>query len=926
MSRPAPRKSVSSISTQLACIVAFVLPSLIASVGHASEQSLFPADCPPPIADVENAHDAVAATHSAMTGTPLDWFTNWGSYMPRTHCLQNEAGQTDWPWVIALFVLTITVITGYLRIFFFWRKSYLQESEADRNRKMMHLAYIFLWCAVCGYGLSLVMYGWPVYRLLAICLLVLNVVTWKFAWNLDDFRVSLSARRLARELEETLRIRTEQLEQQVADRTAELQSKHQALIESEDRFNRMVANVPGMVYQYIETADGQVQMPYISEFVTELFGVTPEDAVADPMLLFACVVEEDRETHRVSIDRSRENLSPWLCEFRVERPDGEVRWLRGQSRPQRRDDGSTMWDGLLIDITDQKVHEAELRELSHVAESANRAKSDFLANMSHEIRTPLGAIIGFSELLLEDLQAQSVDLSETDEATEQRLQWAGTVRGSGKHLLALINDVLDLSKIEAGKMEMELLECRPHRMLGEIISVMRVPAQSKKLDLSLHYLSEMPETIETDPTRFRQVVLNLVNNAVKFTESGQIRILAGIEQTDEGPFLMVHVADTGIGMDDAALSRLFQPFTQADSSVTRRFGGTGLGLCISKYIAENLGGNLSVKSEAGVGSTFTLRIALGDISQAKMIAQGAAEAMTEPFEADLEQDQSVASISERTPTGSLSGKRVLVVDDGQTNRRLISYLLRREGVQVEEAGDGAQAVSILANDFDGFDLVLMDMQMPKLDGYSATRMLRDRGCEVPIFALTAHAMSGDRERCLSAGCDGYLTKPVDREMLMEAVANPRMKYASDRQAGQATKAKDIQSIPDRLESSLPMDDEEFVEIAAEFLDKAQSRLSELVSAADAGDRQTLATVAHWLRGVSGSAGYAAIQIAAERIETLAHAASDADDSSDAIQTAQSQIKSIEQLLVAARRGLPGQPKQTPSDQKSLEQKQNTQAD
>ena len=984
---------------------------------------------------------AMAMTPGPLTNTPLDWLTNWGHYMPRTHCLTTEAGTTDWVWVATLFALTSTVIVGYLRIFFFWRKCYLQEDERDRNRKMMSLAYIFLWCAVCGYGLSLMMYFWPVYRLLAICLLILNFFTWKFAWNLNEFKVSLSARRLERELEESMRNRTEQLEREVAERTAELAARTEELERHKadlEQRNAQLAESEERQSLILETALDAVIMMDSDGCITgwnkhaeDLFGWPREEAVGR-LLSDTIVPEPFREMHRKGLEkflatgdgpvlgkrvevpalhrngtvfdselaiiplRTGDNISfsgfirdiserktherelrklsliaeatdsavvvtdatgvvEWVnpaftritgyspeevigqrpgdllqgpqtdqavtemmrekvaagegfeCELANYHKNGTLYWLALEVRPVHDASGKlTQFVALERDITEQKKAAEELADALDAAEAANRAKSDFLANISHEIRTPLGAVIGFSELMLEDFQKEAAGDAASPQRLAERTAWAETVRGSGKHLLALISDVLDLSKIEAGKMEFETIQCSPHRLLGEVVSVMRVPASAKELDLSLSYFSPVPETIETDPTRLRQVVFNLVNKAVKFTERGNVRLLAGFDESGAEPQLVIHVADTGIGMNDSAMGRLFDPFTQADTSVTRRFGGTGLGLCISKYITEQLGGGVSVKSEVGVGSTFTVRVSVGNIEGVNRISELAGEAASDVPVANPIAPEHFPVIQSAKINGPLTGRTVLVVDDGVTNRQLIGLLLRREGVHVVEATDGGKAVAMIADGLEP-DVVLMDMQMPVLDGYSATRLLRERGCTIPIVALTAHAMSGDRDRCLSAGCDNYLTKPINRDDLLATVMHPRKEeiaLALSEPSYHAEPETKPEAAEETLTSSLPMDDADFAQIAAEFVDRAAERLPELFAAAEAADAAELASLAHWLRGVSGSAGYGKIQAAAEHLEQQALRAKQDDELAAVLDGVRGQLESLSGLVQAARRGLP----------------------
>lgn len=378
--------------------------------------------------------------------------------------------------------------------------------------------------------------------------------------------------------------------------------------------------------------------------------------------------------------------------------------------------------------------------------AASEAKGVFLANISHEIRTPMTAILGFSDVLLD---ARSSEAEQRDAAL--------TIRRCGRHLLEILNDVLDMSKIEAGRLEVELRSTPIEPLLHDVRSLMTGKCRDKGVSLLVAADGPVPHAILTDPTRLRQGLINLVGNAVKFTESGEVRIQVTCNRESE----KIHfaVSDTGIGMSAEQMARLFKPFSQADSSTTRRFGGTGLGLVITKRIAEALGGDVTVTSVPNSGSTFALTVSTGSLLNARMMST--IEPSIEPGE---------GTVAERSPS-SLRG-RILVVDDGADNRRLVSLFLRKAGVSVETAENGMEAVdAALEAQHVGspFDLILMDMQMPVLDGYSATRVLRSKGYKGQIVALTAHALQSEHDKCLAAGCDGYLTKPVDRAALVREV-------------------------------------------------------------------------------------------------------------------------------------------------------------
>ncbi len=384
----------------------------------------------------------------------------------------------------------------------------------------------------------------------------------------------------------------------------------------------------------------------------------------------------------------------------------------------------------------------DLSQAKDVAENASRAKGDFLANMSHEIRTPMGAILGYADLMLDPAQTPS-----------DRLDCVQVIRRNGEHLLSIINDILDLSKIEAGRMTVEGVDCDALRVCEEVYSLMHVRARAKNIDLRVDRVYPLPSSIRSDPLRLRQILLNLVGNAIKFTDRGQVTLRVSFAG-DEPSSLRFDVIDSGVGISREQIARLFQAFTQADSSTTRRYGGTGLGLTISRRLAELMGGTIEVTSTPGQGSCFSL-----------VLSADAARLCTA-------EEQSKPRPSEAGPRGepapSLSG-RVLLAEDGIDNQRLIGFHLGRSGVEVDTVENGREAVERLLSGEVRYHAVLMDMQMPELDGYGATSLLRQKGCTVPIIALTAHAMAGDRERCLAAGCDDYLTKPIDRRTLVDTL-------------------------------------------------------------------------------------------------------------------------------------------------------------
>ena len=390
----------------------------------------------------------------------------------------------------------------------------------------------------------------------------------------------------------------------------------------------------------------------------------------------------------------------------------------------------------------------ELRAMQGRLEQASRLKSEFLANMSHEIRTPMTSILGFSDLLRDRMSgAEERDIVDT-------------IKRNGEYLLEIINDILDLSKIEAGSLKVEPRPCSPRDIVSEVAALMHSRCDAKTLWLEVAIDDTVPGVVRSDPLRLRQILVNLVGNAVKFTEQGGVRIDVRTERTNAATSLLhFDVSDTGVGIAAERLATLFQSFSQLDSSVTRRFGGTGLGLVISRRLAQLLGGDITVRSVPGQGSTFSLAVAIGNYQ--KTAASPGAKL---PLVAEAA-DGMTAELDHMLPA------RVLLAEDGPDNQRLLSFILRGAGAEVTVVNNGQEAVDELARSGDEpYDMVLMDMHMPVLDGYEATAELRRLGYRGPVIAVTAHAMSGDRQKCLEAGCNDVATKPFERRRLLGQLA------------------------------------------------------------------------------------------------------------------------------------------------------------
>jgi signal transduction histidine kinase/DNA-binding response OmpR family regulator len=491
---------------------------------------------------------------------------------------------------------------------------------------------------------------------------------------------------------------------------------------------------------------------------------------------------------------------------------------------------------------------AELSKALNKAEEASRAKSNFLANMSHEIRTPMTAILGYADLMLSPTQTMS-----------DRINSLQVVRRNARHLMELINDILDISKIEAGKMTVEAILCDPARAAVEVASMLRPRAIAKSVALSVEFVGEIPAEIKTDPLRLKQILMNLTGNAIKFTQQGEVRVRLRVEKQDGRSRVQFDIADSGIGMSPEQIGRLFQPFVQADDSMSRRYGGTGLGLAISKRLARFMGGDITVRSEPGRGSTFSLNLDGGPLEDVPMRG-GLTESMLElgPQPSETEQIQ-------------LHGK-ILLAEDGIDNQLLLVTHLTSAGADVIIAENGRIAVERVRNE--PFDLVLMDMQMPELDGYGATSELRRLGFTLPIIALTAHAMGGDRARCINAGCTDYLTKPIDNELLLRTVAG--YLKAAKAESPPPVSAAAPADTPSRIEPPAQPSDQPKANVrdaamrrAVEgFVARLPTRVDELQILCAEQELEKLRTLVHQLKGTGGGYGFPAITQTAAKTEAV----------------------------------------------------------
>ena len=499
--------------------------------------------------------------------------------------------------------------------------------------------------------------------------------------------------------------------------------------------------------------DAQRRILWVNEGFSRITGFRPEEALEKvPGDLLQCERTDPEVVRamRAALDAGQ----PFRGRILNRSKSGKDYWLDLEIIPEH-DENSRVTGFIAVesDVTELVAAKEEAEAARRQADKANRAKSEFVANMSHEIRTPMTAILGYTDIMAREITGEP----------GQSADAIRTIQTNAKHLLTIINDILDVSKLDAGQLKIESVETNPIQIVEEVSRLSRPDAVQKQIDFQVEYHIPIPERIESDPTRIRQILLNLVSNAIKFTEKGSVCIHVSYGESRQ-QFIMA-VADTGIGMTPQQRDTIakFAAFQQADMSTARKFGGTGLGLHICSALTRLLGGCLKVDSEYGKGTTFTATITAKAGKNAERWISGQPQIATDGLQAEPGGDAS-ALIQQSV----LNGIRILLAEDGPDNQRLISHYLRKAGADVEICENGRQAVQRLTDSTESqpIDLVLMDMQMPELDGYQATSQLRERGIDLPIIALTAHAMAGDRQKCLDAGCNDYVTKPIDPARLL----------------------------------------------------------------------------------------------------------------------------------------------------------------
>ncbi|MDO6566142.1 MHYT domain-containing protein [Alteromonas sp. 1_MG-2023] len=588
-----------------------------------------------------------------------------------------------------------------------------------------------------------------------------------------------------------------------------------ALRESEAKFRSFISNIPGMAYRCLN--EPEWPMVFISEAVKELTGHDAADfSLPNPNVTFGSLCHPD------DVERIAEEVADnkqFTIEYRIITKCGDVRWVTEHGVHVLDDDGNTIYlDGFISDITARREMEEELKAAKERAEQAAEARTNFLANMSHEIRTPMNAIIGFSDLML------------AEEMPPEQHGHLTTVNRSARSLLHLLNDILDSAKLDKGKLDLDYRDFIIREEVDTVISTFWLEAKRKNISLEVNVKDDVCEAYNGVPERIRQVLNNLIGNAVKFTGDGSVVVEVSSDVSD----VYFKINDSGIGMNDEQVNRVFDAFAQADASMSRKYGGTGLGTTISKQLVELMGGKICAQSELGVGSTFIFRLPLTPAV---------------PPEAD----------EAGTPV-DLPPMKILIVDDIAQNIDLLSLLLKRSGHSVVVARDGQDALEKMENT-PGIELVLMDLQMPILDGLEASMQRRKYEEQhnlprLPIIALTASVLVQDRHAASDAGMEGFANKPIDYPLLTREMARVLGKEVNDT----ATKIRSVEKVERKLTKvvdlsravSLWGDAETHHNEVAKFTQINESKIAEMTAAIMQNDAPKTASLAHGIKGVAGN--------------------------------------------------------------------------
>jgi PAS domain S-box-containing protein len=563
---------------------------------------------------------------------------------------------------------------------------------------------------------------------------------------------------------------------------------------------------------------------YTNQQFQKITGQSAEESLGSGWL--RSIAEEDRDRVGTSWYAATKSARSYEEVHRFKRPNGEVAWASVKAATINATDTVSGWVGTVEDITARLKSDAELVAAKQSAEAAMHAKSQFLANMSHEIRTPLTAIIGFAEALRDERQHAPDEQHCLD-----------VILNNGRHLLDVINGILDLSKIDAGALAIEQTTFSVVELVEEVRMMFAPRIAEKAISFSVRYEWPLPKSVSSDSLRLKQVLINLLSNAIKFTDQGWIELTVGFETNTQQ--LTFTVSDSGIGIPPEQMNRLFQPFSQANESITRQYGGTGLGLNISSHLVHALGGEISVSSEAGKGTSFTFWITPAFDTPPHLINEIPGDDISQTLVA--------------APQTKLSG-RVLFADDALDNRRLVHHLLKKAGIEPVLVEDGQQAIdSALAEQF---DLILLDVQMPHVDGLTAARTLRKAGIKTPIVSLSAGALTSDVLKAIEAGCSMHLAKPFTKESFFDML---KRFLLSD----------SMQIPPDVVLSSKLSDDLEMNQLLVDFIDTLPPRVTDLAEACEHLDWKGIEAVAHKIRGSAGLYGYPELSALGEKLEMQA---------------------------------------------------------
>lgn len=649
-------------------------------------------------------------------------------------------------------------------------------------------------------------------------------------------------------LEETVESRTSELTDaniQLRYQLIELRKLKDSLYENEERLLTLINSTPDVV----QFKDGEGRWLIANDAGLRLFQLEGKTYFGkkDSELADVCIFYKDA---LLACEKSDE--AAWMkrgiyrMEEAIQQPDGTIKTYDAIKVPLFHPDGSRK--GLVIlarDITELKIKERELRQAKDEADKANMAKSDFLAHMSHEIRTPMNAITGMISLAL------------GTQLTEEQRDYLNSIRQSADFLLDIVNDILDLSKIEAGKMEIQEIDFDLRVLVEGIFSSMSVQAKDKGIDLVYEIGPGVPDVLKGDQMRLRQIIANLLGNAIKFTEKGKVFLKiekdSPIHPFPDSPIhLLFSVSDTGIGIPEDRCGAIFESFTQVDASTTKRYGGTGLGLSICKKLVKMMGGEIWVESKIGEGSTFHF---------------------TATFNQGKTAGEPVLEKTKATATLSLHPLNILVVEDNVLNQKVMFHLLEGSGYCVKMAKNGVEAIEALGKE--DFDVVLMDIHMPDMDGFEATRLIRNpesqvKNHHVPIIAVTADTMKGDRDICIRVGMNDYISKPFNPEGLFEKIERLSLYSSKKEPTHSKSGAQTDGNVIDRRYLLDRYGDEDIVKDMLEtFLEDAGMRIEETRRTFESGDIDYLLQQAHSIKGSSATVGAVGLNDAASRLELAA---------------------------------------------------------